>query len=134
MKKLIALLLYQGMVEVPTFERYWSQKSSYHGLWAREFMARDRFKALLAFLHIVDPSDEKENDKLKKIRPFIDSFRQKCKELYQPDQNMAIDERLVKSKHRSGIRQLIKDKPAKFGIKLLVGGKPVTIVQIVIPA
>lgn len=120
MKKLIALLLYQGMVKVPTLERYWSQKSLYHGLWAREFMSRDRFKALLAFLHIVDPSNEKENDKLKKIRPYIDSFRQKCKELYEPDQNMAIDEQLVKSKHRSGIRQFIKDKPAKFGIKLWV--------------
>jgi hypothetical protein len=33
---------------------------------------------------------------------------------------MVLDERLVISKHRSGIRQFIKDKPAKFGIKLWV--------------
>ena len=33
---------------------------------------------------------------------------------------MAIDERMVKSRHRSGIRQYIKDKPTKWGIKLWV--------------
>ena len=33
---------------------------------------------------------------------------------------LAIDERMVKSRHRSGIRQYIKDKPTKWGIKLWV--------------
>ena len=33
---------------------------------------------------------------------------------------MAIDERMVKSRHRSGFRQFIKDKPTKWGIKLWV--------------
>ncbi|XP_066928515.1 uncharacterized protein [Clytia hemisphaerica] len=37
-----------------------------------------------------------------------------------PQGNLAIDERLVKSKHRSDIRQYIKNKPVKFGIKLWV--------------
>ena len=30
--------------------------------------------------------------------------------------NMAIDERMVKSHHRSGFRQFIKDKPTKWGM------------------
>ena len=30
--------------------------------------------------------------------------------------NMAIDERMVKSRHRSGFRQFIKDKPTKWGM------------------
>ena len=33
---------------------------------------------------------------------------------------VSVDKRLVKSKHRSGIRQYIKNKPVKFGIKLWV--------------
>ena len=36
------------------------------------------------------------------------------------DQNLAVDKRLVKSKHRSGICQYIKNEPVKFGIKLRV--------------
>ena len=40
-RDLIALLLYQGLVCVNTFHRYWSTKSLYNGLWARKFMGHD---------------------------------------------------------------------------------------------
>ena len=116
----IALLLYMGVVNVPAHDRYWSIKSLFHGLWARVMMPRLRFKALLAMLHVVDPGSEQAGDKLRKVNSFIDQFRDRCVSLYQPAQNQAVDERLVKSKHRSGIRQYLKNKPAKFGIKLWV--------------
>lgn len=60
------------------------------------------------------------NDKLRKVSSFIEHFKNKCKNLYQPFQQVAVDERMVKSKHRSGIRQYIKNKPTKWGIKLWV--------------
>ena len=121
MKKFIACLIYQGLVKVPTIDRYWSTRSLYHGLWARVMISRERFQALLSMLHIVDPTAEiDKTDKLRKVRPLINKFKSRCRELYQPDQNVAVDERLVKSKHRSGIRQYIKNKPVKFGIKLWV--------------
>ena len=47
-------------------------------------------------------------------------FKSRCLALYQPRQNLAVDERMVKSRHRSGIRQYIKDKPTRWGIKLWV--------------
>ena len=40
--------------------------------------------------------------------------------LYKPRQNVAVDERMVKSRHRSGLRQFNKDKPIRWGIKLWV--------------
>ena len=97
-KQLIALLIYQGIVHVPTFHRYWNTKSLFHGLWAREFMSRDRFKQLMSMLHIVDPGNELKVDKLRKVSPVINSFRQRCKALFQPFENVAVDERIVKSK------------------------------------
>ena len=33
-EKLIALILYCGLVHVSSFHRYWSTKTLYHGLWA----------------------------------------------------------------------------------------------------
>ena len=120
MEKFIAALIYQGIVKVPTHQRYWSTKTLYHGLWAREMMSFNRFKALLAMLHVVDIAGEKAGDKLRKVSPFINHFKERCTSLFQPDINIAVDERLVKSKHRSGIRQYIKNKPVKFGIKLWV--------------
>ena len=119
-KNLLALMLYQGIVKASTTCRYWSTKSLYHGLWARNFMSRSRFQTLLSMLHVVDPLQEDPTQKLRKVDSFIDHFRNKSKELFQPFKNIAIDERLVKSKHRFGIRQYIQNKPAKFGLKLWV--------------
>jgi len=118
--KFIALILYCGLVNVSSFHRYWSTKTLYHGLWARVMMSRDRFKAVMAMLHVVDPLTENPADKLRKVSAFTDHFKDRCKALYQPFQHISIDERMVKSKHRSGIRQYIKNKPTKWGIKLWV--------------
>ena len=103
------MLIYFGLVKVGTnIKKYLSIKSLFNGLWARSIMSRLRFKALMAFLHVVDPGTETPGDKLHKSR---------CAKLYQPRQNLAIHEHIVKSRHRSGIRQYIKDKPTKLGIK-----------------
>jgi hypothetical protein len=74
----------------------------------------------MAFLHVVDPTDETPGNKLCKVDEFLASFKERCHMLYQPHQNVAVDERMVKSKHRSGIKQCMKNKPTKWGIKLWV--------------
>ena len=120
-RKLIGLLIYFGLVKVVgNVEKYWSKKSLYNGLWARAIMPRLRFKALMALLHVVDPATEVPADTLHSVESFVNYFKIRCRELYQPRQNVAIDERMVKSRHRSGIRQYIRDKPTKWGIKLWV--------------
>ena len=63
----------------------------------------------MAMLHVVDAATEVPGDKLRKVESFVDYFKTRCRELYQPKQNVAIDERMVKSRHRSGIRQYIRD-------------------------
>ena len=70
-------------------------------------------------LHVVDPAAEK-GEKSRKVHTFIAYFKTRYRSFYQPTQNVAIDERMVKPRHRSGIRQYIKDKPTKRGIKLWV--------------
>ena len=120
-KRLIALLIYFGLVKVGgNTDKYWSTKTLYYGLWARSIMSRTRYRALMALLHVVDPGSENAGDKLCKVESFIDYFKSRCLALYQPRQQLAIDERMVKSRHQSGIRQYIKDKPTKWGIKLWV--------------
>ena len=119
--KYIALLIYFGLVTVAgDTAKYWSTKSIYHGLWARKILSRDRYQALSAFLHVADPTSETPGQKLRKVEEFLASFKERCKVLYQPEQKLAIDERMVKSKARSGIRQYMKDKPTKWGLKLWV--------------
>lgn len=119
MYRLIGLLIYFGLVRVTSNnEKYWSIKTLYHGLWARSMMSRTRFKALMALFHIVDPNTETPGNKVRKVQSFLMDFKSRYLSFYQPSQNFAIDERLVKSRHCSGIRQYIKDKPTKWGIML----------------
>lgn len=82
METFISLLLYQGLIKVKTIDRYWSTKSLYHGLWARKFMSRKRFQAILAMLHVVDPTTEDPKSKLCKTEEFIQSIRQKFLDLH----------------------------------------------------
>ena len=118
--RLIGLLVYFGLFKVNHFDQYWSVKTLYHCLWARSFMPRKRFQALMAMLHVVDPDTEERADKLRKVCGLLDKFTTRCKKLYQPFQNVSVDERMVKSKGRSGIKQYLKDKPTKWGMKLWV--------------
>ena len=83
-------------------------------------MTRDRYKAILSFLKVCNPSTEDKNDKLTKARNFRKYIFMKCLKLYQPDQNVSIDERMVKNKGRYSFRQYIRDKPTKWGMKLWV--------------
>ena len=119
--RLIAILIYFGLIRVSdAVENYWSIRSLYLGLWGKCFLSRIRFKALMAMLHVVDPANEPDGDKLRKINPLLEFFKGRCKDLYQPRQNVAVDERIIKSRHRSGMRQFNKDKPIRWGIKLWV--------------
>ena len=120
-RRFIALLIHFGVVHVRgDVQKNWSTKSLYHGLWARAILSRDRYFAILSMLHVVDPASEDLGNKLRKVESFITHFKNKCSELYKPRQHVVIDERMVKSRHRSGFRQFMKDKPTKWGIKLWV--------------
>ena len=70
-------------------------------------------------LHICDPTCE-GTGKLRKLSPLLSYIRGRCTELYQATVIVSVDERMVRSKGRSGIRQFIANKPVRFGFKLWV--------------
>ena len=51
---------------------------------------------------------EDPQNKLGKVEFFIEDFKKLCKELYVPQKYVAIDERMVKSHHRSGFCQFLR--------------------------
>lgn len=101
-KRLIAPLIYIGLVKIGDLDSYWSIRTLNHCLWLRAIMSRTRFKVRMAMLHVADPAKEDRSHKLRKVESFLIIL--KCHALYQPRQHWAIDERMVKSHHRSGIR------------------------------
>ena len=55
----------------------------------------------MGMLHVGDPANEPNGDKLRKVNSLLDFFKGKCKEHYQLRRNVAVDKRMVKSRHRS---------------------------------
>ena len=119
MYKLFALLIYTGLVKLPSERGYWKTTSLYHGTWARRMIPkRDRFLALMQFLHVTDPTGEQENDRLRKVRFIYDHMKTVCRSLYKPGQFLSVDERMIKSKARFLFKQYLPKKPTKWGTKV----------------
>lgn len=82
-------------------------------------MSRDRFLAIWSFLHIIDEQDPAidKTDRIYKVRPLINSLLTKFRQFYNPGEHLSLDEGMIPCKNRLAIKQFIKDKPIKWGIK-----------------
>lgn len=94
-------------------------------------MTRERFRIRSIFwnIHLSDPDEDIENDrrkgtpghdKLFRVRPLYDNILSACQAYYHPRRELAVDERMVATKAKTGMTQYMKDKPTKWGIKLFV--------------
>jgi len=72
---------------------------------------------LLRNLHFTD-SEYNVNNRLNKIEPIVTYFNNKMTEIYEPSENLALDESMVLFRGRLVFRQYIKNKRHKYGIKL----------------
>ncbi|KAK9745018.1 Transposase IS4 [Popillia japonica] len=81
-------------------------------------MRRDRFKQILQFIHCADNTNIDKEDKLYKLRPFINLLQKKFKEQFVPVENLDFDEAMIKYYGKHGCKQFIKGKPIRFGFKV----------------
>lgn len=118
----IAILIYMGIVELPRLHLYWNTSELFSGLIPPKVMPRSRFFAFLAFLSVMDSekTDPIRDGKLHRITHLLQHINDVSCQLFQPYRNLCVDERTVKSKERSGIRQYMRDKGVKWGYKLWV--------------
>lgn len=78
---------------------------------------------LLRALHFDDVRDRQvrqEHDRLAAVRQITNSMLKNCKKYYSPSENLTIDEQLVAFKGRCGFIMYMPNKPAKFGIKIIM--------------
>ncbi|GFV83483.1 probable RNA-directed DNA polymerase from transposon BS [Trichonephila clavipes] len=121
MKRFIARLLLQGVVQKPVEQWFWSKRPSLSTPFFGKVMGELRFGLLMKFLHFVNiesSSDLDHNTKLKKIREFHNLIVHKFKSVYVPKPDISVDESLIAYKGRLSWKQYIPQKRARFGIKL----------------
>ena len=58
------------------------------------------------------------NEKLAKVKYFLEHLQAACKANFNCDKNISIDEAMVPYKGKLSIKQWILGKPVRWGIKL----------------
>ena len=79
-----------------------------------------RFLQILRYLHFVDNEGADTDKTLKtwKVQKLLDYLVKRDRDVYTPRRELSIDETMLKIKLRLSIKQYIKIKPVKWGIKL----------------
>lgn len=88
----------------------------------RATMPRARFEFLLSVLRFDDKStrhERRETDKLAPIRELWNTFIGNSKSNFDPGQNVTIDEQLLSFRGRCAFRVYIRNKPDKYGMKIV---------------
>lgn len=120
MEVFLGIHLMTGLVKMPSYKHYWAESTRYPLI--ADCMPRNRFSTLRTNLHVNDNNQvihqgQPGYDRLFKIRPLIDSIRSNLLKL-DKEEHMSVDEFLIPFKGRSVLKQYIKNKPHKWGIKV----------------
>jgi len=117
-KAYCALCVVMAQVKNSNLQSYWSIRKSIHTPFFSELIPFKRFVLLSKFLHFTNNENLPENDRLRKIAPVLNHLQQNFREVYYPQENVAIDESLIKFKGRLCYIQFNPQKRARFGIKI----------------
>ena len=116
-KAFSGFLLHMGVVNLPNLQDYWSRDPLLQSncIWKR-VMSRDCFLLLLRFWHFKDEINPESW--LQKISPLINHLNNTMSKIYCADENLSRDEWMILWKDRLILRQYIKKKRCKYGVKL----------------
>ncbi|GBN12999.1 PiggyBac transposable element-derived protein 4, partial [Araneus ventricosus] len=122
MKRFIALLLLQGIVQKPVEKWFWSKRPILSTPFFGKIMSEIKYGLIMKFLHFEnsDAFDENLhlNPKLRKVSELHSMLVQRFKSVYVPKQDISVDESLIAYEGRLGWKQYIPIKRARFGLKL----------------
>lgn len=114
----LALMLLQGLYPLPNEQSYFSFNGFGTMPYFNQIMTYNRYLLLKSMLHFVDNNtDLPTKTRLFKIQPILDYFNRKFASLYYPQQEIVIDESLLKWHGRLSFAQKINTKAAQVGVK-----------------
>ncbi|XP_043529386.1 piggyBac transposable element-derived protein 4-like [Frieseomelitta varia] len=111
-----ALCIIIAQVKKPTIQMNWSKRAIIETPIFRKTMPLKRFLQITRCLHFANNDTTEGTDKLRKMKPVTDFFNKKFKEVYTMEEDIAIDESLMKFKGHKPYKEHSPSK-SKVGIK-----------------
>jgi len=115
LKTFIGINILMGNLGLPRVRMYWEPKFAVPLI--SENMTSNRFFKLRNNLHFIIDKDPNTNDRFWKVRPLYEAIRKYCASL-QLESTFSVDEQMVPFKGQLNVKQYIKNKPTKWGVKL----------------
>nr|CAI5858404.1 unnamed protein product [Callosobruchus analis] len=118
MRDFLAIQILMGIVEMPAYTDYWSQKFRYDDI--AEVMSLKRYQQIRRYIHFVNNANQND-DPYFKIRPALEIVRRNCIAV-EEEKKQSIDEIMVpyKGKKAGYKSRYIKSKPKRWGFKIFV--------------
>lgn len=120
MERFLGIHIMMGIIKLPQLIQYWQAHLRIPMI--SDTMPRNRFMKLRQVLHFNDNFNliargQPGYDKLFKIRPFINDLRHNFTAV-EPEELNSVDEIMIPFKGRCALKQYMKNKPHKWGIKV----------------
>ena len=118
MEMYLGMLVMMSIIKLPQLRMYWGKATRIPAV--AYIMPINRFEKIKQFFHCNEDSKKSAKNgqgKLFKVRPVLDSLREKCRQLPE-EENHSIDEQIIPTKSRTSLKQYLPNKPNKWGIKV----------------
>ena len=117
LKIYFALCILMTQMKKPKVRHNWSKRRIMYMPIFEETMPYDRFESISRFLHFSNNETAERGDRLSKIKNVVTYLNDKFQKMYKADENLSLDESLIKFRGRLSYVQFIPKKRARFGIK-----------------
>ncbi|XP_017765529.1 PREDICTED: piggyBac transposable element-derived protein 4-like [Eufriesea mexicana] len=118
-KAYCALHILMSQLKKSNVQLYWTTRAAVvETPIFRKTMPLKRFRQISRFLHFLHNETADGSDRLRKVRPIINLWNEKFKEIYTPNEYVSIDESLMKYKGRLAYKQFNPSKRTRFGLKI----------------
>jgi Transposase IS4 len=109
------ILLLSGYNTTTDYPMYWSNSEDSENKMVKGAMSRGRFKTIKKCIHfgIIEDKEGETPDRYKKVHLLIKHMQKKFAEMFVPEQNLSHDKAMIKYFRKSGLKQVIRNKPIK---------------------
>ena len=119
LKAFVGILLFSSYHKVPSERSYWSNDEDLGVSIVKNAMARNRFQMIKNYVHFTDNATAQEHtqDRGFKIRPLITMLQESFRKFGVFEENLSVDEMIVRYYGHNTLKQFMRGKPIRFGYK-----------------
>ncbi|XP_055335736.1 uncharacterized protein LOC129586498 [Paramacrobiotus metropolitanus] len=116
----IGILLYSGIVQLPTTRHFWMRSALFSFPAVSSKMSCKRFEKIKRYLHLADNDNLDPEDKMAKVNPFFALLQEKLLQFGIFDLFLSVDEEMIPYFGHHSCKMFMRGKPCRFGYKLWV--------------